>query len=82
MNGQNALKIFLESSIGKKCLVVLSNGVEIVGTLCTIDGLFNLVLKDAEETVNVIKDQKPNTYSSVFVRGSNVVHITPVKTGE
>ncbi|KAK8891043.1 hypothetical protein M9Y10_028247 [Tritrichomonas musculus] len=79
MSGLNSLTIFLQSATGHPCIVSLTNGTEITGTLCTIDGFFNLVLKDAKETATQIYGQQPNTFKSVFIRGSNVIHITPVQ---
>ena len=79
MNGQEALTIFLRSATNHQCLVSLTNGTEITGTLCTIDTLFNLVLKDAKETKTQIVGQPPNSFKSVFIRGSYVIHIAPVE---
>lgn len=75
MSGQEALTLFLNISVGHQCLVVLSTGSEFKGTLCTIDGLFNLVLKDA---VEYREKQEINQFKSVFIRGTNVVHLTPI----
>ena len=73
MSGQAAIAEFLQKTVGNNCRVVLATGAEIVGTLCTIDGHFNLVVKNANEFV---KGEKTNAYESVFVRGSWVVHLT------
>lgn len=79
MSGQEALTIFLRSATNHPCLVSLTNGTEITGTLCTIDAFFNLVLKDAKETKTQMLEQMPNTFKSVFIRGSNVIHIAPIE---
>jgi U6 snRNA-associated Sm-like protein LSm6 len=72
MSGPEALTGFLHKAVGSKCRVQLGTEAELLGTLCTIDGLFNLVLKDAEEFMG---GKKTSNFSSVFVRGNNVVHI-------
>lgn len=79
MSGQETLTIFLKSATNHKCLVSLTNGTELTGTLCTIDGFFNLVLKDAKEIATQNFGQPPNNFKSVFIRGSNVIHIAPVQ---
>lgn len=79
MSGQETLTIFLRSATNHQCLVSLTNGTEIIGTLCTIDGFFNLVLKDAKETKTQNIGQMLNTFKSVFIRGSNVIHIAPIE---
>lgn len=79
MSGQEALTIFLRSATNRPCSVLLTNGVELHGILCTIDAFFNLVLKDAKEILpKVYSFHKPNSFPSIFVRGSNVIHITPL----
>jgi U6 snRNA-associated Sm-like protein LSm6 len=75
MSGQAALTEFLRVATGKPCLVVLSTESEIHGTLCTIDGLFNLVLRDATEFV---KGAPVSAFTSVYVRGNKVVHVAPL----
>lgn len=75
MSGQQALVEFLQQAAGNQCVVILSTGAEIAGVLCTIDGFFNVVLKDAVETV---KQEETNKYPSVFIRGGKVVHIAIV----
>lgn len=68
----DAMTGFLLCTVQKKTQVVLTTGSQLVGTLCTIDGLFNLVLKDVVETVN---GQEVGSYQSIFVRGNNVLHV-------
>jgi U6 snRNA-associated Sm-like protein LSm6 len=74
-SGQAALTEFLRIASGNRCLVVLSTDSEIQGVLCTIDGLFNLVLREATEFVN---GQPVNEFRSVYVRGNKVVHLAPL----
>lgn len=76
MSGQEALTNFLKEVSGQECVVGLSTGAELYGTLCTIDGLFNLVLKNARE---MVQGKQTNTFPSVFVRGNKVIHVAPVK---
>jgi U6 snRNA-associated Sm-like protein LSm6 len=76
MSGQAALTAFLQAAAGHRCLVVLTTGSELQGILCTIDGLFNLVLREAVEFVG---GQQTNTFPSVFVRGNKVVHLAPIE---
>lgn len=73
MSGQASITDFLKRAAGHECVVSLSTGSEIRGTLCTIDVFFNLVLKDGIETTN---GEKTNTYESVFVRGNKVIHVS------
>jgi len=71
-----AITTFLENSLGRKCLVVLSNGSTMIGYLCTIDRFFNLVMRDVDETVN----SKPvSHHSHIFVRGNFVSHVAPTQ---
>lgn len=74
MSGQQALTDFLKKAAGQECVVELSTGSELHGVLCTIDGLFNLVLKDVRE---IVKGKERNRFPSVFVRGNKVIHVSP-----
>ena len=75
MSGQEALLQFLQKSITKKCVVELSTGSRLTGTLCTIDKLFNIVMKDVTET---LFDHQIDSYPSIYLRGNNVVHVSPI----
>ena len=68
----DAMTNFVLATVQKPTQVVLTTGSQLVGILCTIDALSNLVLKDVVETVN---GQKVGEYKSIFVRGNNVIHV-------
>ena len=67
-----AMTHFIQATVQKPTQVVLNTGSELIGTLCTIDAFFNLVLKDVTEKVN---GQDVGNYKSIFVRGNNVIHV-------
>jgi U6 snRNA-associated Sm-like protein LSm6 len=75
MSGQAALTEFLRRATGNRCVVALTTDSELRGVLCTIDGLFNLVLRDATEFV---KGEAVSTFPSVYVRGNKVIHVAPI----
>ena len=65
----------LHASLNKRVMVELRNGVEYNGTLDGYDvPHMNLVLKNADETVNTEKKSKHNM---VIVRGDNIIYISP-----
>jgi len=59
----------LEASKGKKVIVKLKNGEEIIGTLIAGDIHMNIWLRDAE----IVNEKKK--VSSILVRGDNIVYI-------
>jgi len=65
----------LHASLNNRVLVELRNGVEYHGILDGYDvPHMNLVLKNADETINTEKKGKHNT---VIVRGDNIIYISP-----
>ncbi len=59
----------LEASKGRKVIVKLKNGEEIIGTLIAGDIHMNIWLRDAE----IVNEKKK--VSSILVRGDNIVYI-------
>jgi small nuclear ribonucleoprotein (snRNP)-like protein len=59
----------LEASKGKKVIIKLKNGEEIIGTLIAGDIHMNIWLRDAE----IVNEKKK--VSSILVRGDNIVYI-------
>ncbi|EAY23764.1 Sm protein [Trichomonas vaginalis G3] len=72
MSADDAMTGFLQATLQKPTHVVLSTGSQLVGTLCTIDALFNLVLRDAVEMSN---GNEVGRYQSIFIRGNQVIHV-------
>jgi small nuclear ribonucleoprotein len=71
---EKPLKI-LHSSLNSRVIVELRNGIEYHGTLDGYDvPHMNLILKNADETVNMEKTEK---HSTVIVRGDNIIYISP-----
>lgn len=69
---EDAMTSFLQSTLQKPVHVILSTGSQFIGTLCTIDALFNLVLRNAVEMTNGHEVAK---YQSIFIRGNRVIHV-------
>jgi small nuclear ribonucleoprotein (snRNP)-like protein len=59
----------LEASKGKKVIVKLKNGEEIIGTLIAGDIHMNIWLKDVE----IVNEKRKVT--SILIRGDNIVYI-------
>ena len=71
---EKPLKI-LHSSLNSRVIVELRNGIEYHGTLDGYDvPHMNLILKNADETINMEKTEK---HSTVIVRGDNIIYISP-----
>ena len=65
----------LHSSLNSRVIVELRNGIEYHGTLDGYDvPHMNLILKNADETINMEKTEKHNR---VIVRGDNIIYISP-----
>jgi small nuclear ribonucleoprotein len=65
----------LHSSLNSRVIVELRNGIEYHGTLDGYDvPHMNLILKNADETINMEKNEKHNR---VIVRGDNIIYISP-----
>jgi len=64
----------LHSSLNSRVIVELRNGIEYHGTLDGYDvPHMNLILKNADETINMEKNEKHN---KVIVRGDNIIYIS------
>jgi len=71
---EKPLKV-LHSSLNSRVIVELRNGIEYHGTLDGYDvPHMNLILKNADETINMEKTEK---HSTVIVRGDNIIYISP-----
>ena len=65
----------LHSSLNSRVIVELRNGIEYHGILDGYDvPHMNLILKNADETINMEKTEK---HSTVIVRGDNIIYISP-----
>ncbi|ODV85515.1 hypothetical protein CANARDRAFT_198691 [[Candida] arabinofermentans NRRL YB-2248] len=64
---------FLSEITNSQVIVKLTNGLEYVGILSSIDGYMNVVLENSKEIVN---STEIRTYSEVFLRGNNVLYIS------
>ena len=64
----------LNSSRGKKIMVELKNGKQLIGKLKAFDIHINVVLEDVEERVEGNLKRKIGT---AFVRGDTIILITP-----
>ena len=65
----------LHASLNSRVMVELRNGVEYHGLLDGYDvPHMNLVLKNADETVNTEQKSK---HDKVIVRGDNIIYISP-----
>ena len=73
-SGPDAMRDFLEKTLQSECVVELNTGSEIRGILCTVDGLFNVVLKGAKEFNQ--KGELINEFPSIFIRGNFVLQIS------
>jgi small nuclear ribonucleoprotein len=63
----------LDRSKGKRVIVRLKNGTEIVGILQAFDLHLNVWLDDAEE----VRDDKKVKFGSILIRGDTIVLISP-----
>lgn len=67
---------FLKSIKGKPVIVKLNSGVDYRGILACLDGYMNIAMEQTEEFVN---GQLKNKYGDCFIRGNNVLYISPFK---
>lgn len=65
---------FLNKAIDSKVLIKLKNGAKYRGTLKTFDVHINTFLEDAEKLED---DQVKQKLGSVFLRGDNIIYISP-----
>ena len=71
---EKPLKI-LHGSLNNRVMVELRNGLEYTGILDGYDvPHMNLVLKNADETVN---NESKKKHDSVILRGDNIIYISP-----
>ena len=78
MSGQRPLDL-LERSIDQSVLVKLKGGRGLRGKLKGFDQHMNLILEEAEELVEVEREQSKQL-GTVVVRGDNVIIISPPPT--
>jgi small nuclear ribonucleoprotein (snRNP)-like protein len=64
----------LEKARGKKILIKLKNGAEIVGTLQAFDLHLNVWLDETEEK----RDDKTVKLGTSLIRGDTIIYIAPV----
>ncbi len=64
----------LDESKGKRVMVELKSGKQIVGTLVAFDMHINVVLEDADEMEN---GQTLRKLGNVFIRGDTIVFVSP-----
>ena len=64
----------LNNARGKKVMVELKNGKQLIGKLKAFDIHINVVLEDVEERVD---GQIKRKIGTVFVRGDTIILITP-----
>ena len=72
--GPDAMHDFLEKTLQSECVVELITGTEVRGILCTVDALFNVVLKGVKEFNK--KGEQINEFPSIFIRGNFVLQIS------
>lgn len=63
----------LNSAKGKRVLVELKNGKQLVGTLLAFDIHINVVLDDAEE---IFENETKRKLGKVFVRGDTIIAVS------
>ncbi len=64
----------LDEAKGKRVMVELKSGKQIVGSLVAFDMHINMVLEDADEMEN---GQTLRKLGSIFIRGDTVVFVSP-----
>lgn len=67
---------FLKSVLGKPVIVKLNSGVDYKGILACLDGSMNLAMEQTEEYID---GKLKNRYGDCFIRGNNVLYISPSK---
>ena len=65
---------FLNTVVGRPVVVKLNNGVIYRGILACLDGFMNIAMEQTEEYVN---GQLKKKYGDSFIRGNNVLYISP-----
>ncbi|KAI8812414.1 U6 snRNA-associated Sm-like protein LSm6-like protein [Cladochytrium replicatum] len=68
---------FLGSVIGRPVIVKLNSGIDYRGVLACLDGYMNVALEQTEEYVN---GKLKNKYGDCFIRGNNVLYISPQRS--
>ena len=64
---------FLRSALNNEVRVVLRDGREYRGAMCTIDSFLSVVLKNVSE---IISGEVVEEYDSIFLKGGNVLFIS------
>ncbi len=64
----------LDEAKGKRVMVELKSGKQIVGTLVAFDMHINMVLEDADEMEN---GQTLRKLGNIFIRGDTIVFVSP-----
>ncbi|EGD73352.1 LSM domain-containing protein [Salpingoeca rosetta] len=70
---------FLKKIHRQKVVVKLNSGITFTGRLAALDAFMNVALEDTEEYVNGKQTAK---YGDAFVRGNNVLYISPAEEEE
>lgn len=65
---------FLQSIVGRPVVIKLNSGVIYKGVLACLDGYMNCTLEQTEEYVDGLLKNK---YGDAFIRGNNVLYISP-----
>ncbi|PVV03190.1 hypothetical protein BB560_002343 [Smittium megazygosporum] len=65
---------FLQKILGKPVYVRLHSGIYYKGTLACLDGYMNIALENTEE---LYEGKVTNSYGDAFIRGNNVLYISP-----
>ena len=63
---------FLKSVVGSRVRVRLNDGTDYLGKLLCLDGFMNIGIDETEE-----QKQPTRRYGTSFIRGNNVLYITP-----
>ena len=68
---------FLKSVLGKPAVVKLNSGITYKGVLASLDGFLNIAMEQTSEYG--LDGEMTATYGDCFIRGNNVLFISPKK---